>query len=184
MSEEPWCCSYDMRGEICPQCERMNEKDSMPPSPYDWRELHQNEQPLLSDGYTAIKYIRPGLYHVKGAGPSETGDAPERIWAWPWNGEARRGQWNTSQINDGVEYIRADLARPKVKPLEWEYHPAGTMASDKVGNCYVIDTRSRRPYFIKWPQGYAPNIETIGAAKAAAQADCERRILAALETPE
>ena len=46
-------------------------------------------------------------------------EAPERIWAWPWNGEARRGQWNTSQINDGVEYIRADLPRPKVKPLEW-----------------------------------------------------------------
>ena len=51
-------------------------------------------------------------------------EAPERIWAWPWNGEARRGQWNTSQINDGVEYIRAD----RIEALEARAEKAEKMS--------------------------------------------------------
>jgi len=62
MAEEPWCCSYDRRGEMCPACLRANAR-------LNWRELHQIEQPRLSDGYTAIQFIRPGLYMVKGGGP-------------------------------------------------------------------------------------------------------------------
>ena len=122
-------------------------------------------------------------------------DAPGRIWAWPWNGETRRGQWHTSQINDGVEYIRADLARPKVKPLKWvdakisSNSPRET-AESLVGTYEVL----------RWAHGEfggsvpstnpeASNIEFVGGeslqeAKAAAQEDYERRILAALETLE
>lgn len=80
-----------------------------------------------------------------------------------------------------VQYIRADLARPKVKKLVWEYHPVGKMASDNVGKAYIIDDRNRRPVFIKWPQGQAPEIETVAEGIALAQADYERRILGALE---
>ena len=113
-------------------------------------------------------------------------DAPERIWAFMPDIFDNMSVWQDqpSPALDTTEYIRADLARPKVKPLEWEYHPSGTMASDNVGKFYVIDTRRLRPYFIRWPQGQAPDIENIGAAKAAAQADYESRILASLETPE
>lgn len=36
--------------------------------------------------------------------------APERIWAWPWNGETRRGQWSISgDLTGEQEYVRADL---------------------------------------------------------------------------
>lgn len=69
----------------------------------------------------------------------------------------------------------------KVKPLVWEYHPAGAIAAPPTGHAYIIDTRMKgRCYIIK---GFMPQreFETFEAAKAAAQADYERRILEALE---
>tara|TARA_Y100000296_G_scaffold71505_1_gene87055 strand:+ start:97 stop:567 length:471 start_codon:yes stop_codon:yes gene_type:complete len=58
-------------------------------------------------------------------------DAPERIWAWQetdpitdkkWGA----GQWYTDDVvldGDEVEYIRKDLAKPRVKPLVWHVDP-------------------------------------------------------------
>lgn len=67
-----------------------------------------------------------------------------------------------------------------VKPLVWGFHPAGEVASDNVGSSYIIDKRRARVSFLKWPQGFSPDVENIEEAKAVAQADYERRILSAL----
>lgn len=74
---------YDAHGQAC-TCRRADFwQVKMPRPAYDWRELHQQEQPRLSEGYTAIQYIRPGLYHVKGPGPPKqpapSGDYHEGI---------------------------------------------------------------------------------------------------------
>ena len=69
----------------------------------------------------------------------------------------------------------------KVKPLEWEYHPAGTIAAPPTGHAYIIDTRMKgRCYSVK---GFNPErqFDSLNEAKAAAQADYEGRILSALE---
>lgn len=75
----------------------------------------------------------------------------------------------------------AALEPVKVKPLEWEYHPAGAIAAPPTGHAYIIDTRTKgRVYSIK---GFNPQRQfaSMDEAKAAAQADYERRILDALE---
>jgi hypothetical protein len=69
-----------------------------------------------------------------------------------------------------------------IKPLVWEYHPAGAIAAPPTGHAYIIDTRMKgRVYSLK---GFNPAREfgSIDEAKAAAQADYEARIMAALET--
>lgn len=44
--------------------------------------------------------------------------APDRIWAWPWNGEHGRGQWSINgDLTGEHEYIRADLV-PQWQPIE------------------------------------------------------------------
>ena len=116
-------------------------------------------------------------------------EAPERIWAWAWNGEARRGQWHTSQINDGVEYIRADLSRPKVKPLEWddwsEPHKYWYYSETSFGRYSIRQAFFQESCFVVvTPTELRISENTLEDAKAAAQADYERRILAALEVPE
>ena len=120
-------------------------------------------------------------------------DAPERIWAWAKNPGARlmSGEWRNWDAGyalDTTEYIRADLARPKVKPLEWlgggrRWHAGDYVIEDKsygqrevrrlhrasFGSTYIADFTGERP---------------LEAAKAAAQQDYERRVLAAFEVPE
>jgi len=108
----------DVRGEMCPACLRMNER-------LQWRKLHQDEQPRLSDGYTAVQYIRPGVYMVKGPGPAKhpvpsgdyhegieegwkAGEAQERrIWEEAVElsfGTIPEGLWNAlEQVRAGVE---------------------------------------------------------------------------------
>lgn len=73
--------------------------------------------------------------------------------------------WNT----------RADLL-PVVKPLVWEGHPAGLVASNNMGGAYIIDTRGNRPRWLKWPNGHGPDRETVEEMQAAAQADHDARI--------
>ncbi len=75
---------------------------------------------------------------------------------------------------------RADLAAPKVKPLVWvDLHGDGSLYETDVDNPLgyhaVINRRGQLGW---WYFGF---YETLEAAKAAAQADYERRILEALE---
>jgi hypothetical protein len=68
-----------------------------------------------------------------------------------------------------------------IKPLVWGYHPEGAIAAPPTGHAYIIDTRMKgRVYSIK---GFNParEFESKDEAKAAAQADYEARIMAALE---
>ena len=115
-----------------------------------------------------------------------TEQAPERIMAAP-TGHFHTPEGDFVSWGDddaAVEYVRADLAKPRVKPLKWEKHPAGIMASTGQGASYVVDDRQFRPTFIKWPSGnFAPDIGSLFEAKAAAQADYERRVLSALILP-
>ena len=82
---------------------------------------------------------------------------------------------------EAAAMLRACKGRVNVKPLQWEYHPAGTIAAPPTGHAYIIDTRMKgRCYSVK---GFNPQrqFDSLDEAKAAAQADYERRILAALE---
>lgn len=116
-------------------------------------------------------------------------DAPERIWAWRDNGLNDPGSWDAkdsrAKMEGDTEYVRADLAPVvEVKPLEWngpfadtglgfEYH---TLIS-KSGKSYCLNRV--RPGRDSECLGYFP---TLVAAKAAAQADYEKRILSAITT--
>jgi hypothetical protein len=94
------------------------------------------------------------------------------------------GGWSSFDDDHGTEYIRADLARPRVKPLVWDYY---NVAETPFCTYSVIDylredegymwTRSEYPYHDESEENY----DSIEDAKAAAQADYERRILEALE---
>ena len=80
-----------------------------------------------------------------------------------------------------ADSIAEGCPRLRVKPLVWEYHPAGTMSAPPAGHSYIIETRMKgRLFFIKGILP-SPQFDTLEAAKSAAQADHERRILAALE---
>ena len=79
---------------------------------------------------------------------------------------------------------RADTrpAPVSVRPLVWEAHPAGVMASDGFGSGYLIDTRGKwRPFAIKWAGSLLPSHDTLDEYKVAAQADYKARILSALQ---
>jgi hypothetical protein len=82
-----------------------------------------------------------------------------------------------------VVMVRALPAAPVVvKPLEWEYHPKGTIAAPPTGQAYIIQTRRvGRPVCVIKGFVHSRDFETLTAAKAAAQADYEARILAALK---
>lgn len=117
-------------------------------------------------------------------------DAPERIWATPCDPEFRGGTYcppvegkpNGRPNGDAVEYIRADRAVPKVKPLEWRGpfsangYKRGKWETDeytiiKDEECYVVLDFLLNPTF-----------PTLEAAQNAVQDVHNRRILRALET--
>jgi len=110
-------------------------------------------------------------------------DAPNRIWIKTDDPNNRpfvtRGPLAAPPY---TEYVRANLAKPKVKPLVWHKSHFNTWAGDwhTVPTGYTVRCADENGW--KWQGnaafGYAPSDE---AAKAAAQADYERRILEALE---
>lgn len=91
------------------------------------------------------------------------------------------------------EYVRVDLAAPKIKPLVWGYRtiPDGGatgiwMASRSIVGMYEIHTFEGTAhsdvYFLDMPgQPKMQIFPTEDAAKAAAQADFERRVKECLE---
>jgi hypothetical protein len=124
-----------------------------------------------------------------------TDKAPERIWIDPEYIDSPRtapvlacnlGTANPDRkLGTDVEYTRTALAPDplgavKVKPLVWGYHPVGLIAGAASGTAYLIDTRNARPTVVKG-LAFTMQFETIEAAKAAAQAEYETRILSALE---
>jgi len=68
-----------------------------------------------------------------------------------------------------------------VKPLVWERHPCGWIAAPPTGRAYIIDTRRKGKFEIIKGLTFPTAFPTLEAAKAAAQADYEARILAALD---
>ena len=118
--------------------------------------------------------------------------APERIWAFPTHIDKTHGYFTPEKTYDvEVEYVRADLCTPadeRVKPLEWFEGAADGIFADQVwsADAYLIEKRKNvdnafdlHCYF--WDGDNARRYPTLEAAKAAAQADYEARILAALE---
>ena len=72
---------------------------------YDWRELHQEEQPKLSDGYVAIMALRPGVWLVKGSGdyanPVTNGEGTKEDWKRAW--------YALDEDNNALRYERLRL---------------------------------------------------------------------------
>ena len=145
-------------------------------------------------------------------------EAPARIWAFMpdifdnisiWQDQPSPAldgteysiwQDQPSPALDTTEYIRADLARPKVKPLEWVEgtyittdDDNGPMEGRQIGlwawrtDIYTI-IRQRGPdglYVLRnKSDGIGVVVSTLEDAKAVAQDDYERRILSALATQE
>ncbi|MEY1555354.1 hypothetical protein AB3Y40_06930 [Yoonia sp. R2331] len=127
-------------------------------------------------------------------------DAPERIWIGPYTGDWQSKDYDISvgePFGDGMEqeYIRADLARPKVKPLVWGQNGSiGSLWSPfnlwgGFSAHYTID--ETRPGYSEVSFGitcheFGDSVVWFGPsslAKSAAQADYEARILSALTDP-
>jgi len=104
-----------------------------------------------------------------------SGDVPEkREWS-KLLPETRSHYWKLADA------AISEMGGVRVKPLVWEYHPAGTIAAPPTGHAYIIDTRMKgRVHSIK---GFNPQREfaSMDEAKAAADGDHRARILAALE---
>ena len=118
-------------------------------------------------------------------------EAPERIWAFMPDIFDNISIWQDqpSPALDTTEYIRADLASPKVKPLEWvnlsEPHNNWYYADASFGRYRITQVFFPESCFIAvTPTELRISENTLEDAKAAAQEDYERRILAALEMPE
>jgi hypothetical protein len=83
---------------------------------------------------------------------------------------------------DEVQALIAEAVEraTRVKPLVWERHPMGWIAGAMFGPAYIIDIRVKgRLMFVKGINP-SPQLDDIEAAKAAAQADYEQRIRAAI----
>ena len=115
---------------------------------------------------------------------------PKLIWAnivVESNGTALAGEWNYNDVgsDDDTEYVRKDIAEPKVKPLEWVKHPRiDAWRCDTLIGIYKVFGTGRKP---SWDfDGFSNHISTVAdtteAAFAAAQADYESRIFSVLET--
>lgn len=119
-------------------------------------------------------------------------EAPERIWAWPFKNWFRGGcSTHKVKVNGAkdVEYIRADLTKPRVKPLVWEEEEGlleakcifGRYEIYQIGNKYVELLIGSMMSSIRLARIPLELDATLTDLKAAAQADYERRILEALE---
>lgn len=121
--------------------------------------------------------------------------APERIWAVPslggdWTDFA--GMWwpEDTGIEPQAEYVRADLAQApapvRVKALQWieiEDDDCDFEAFAS-GLRYWIVSVTDHQHTVKCNTYEIGDCLTVEKAKAAAQADYEARILAALEAPD
>ena len=138
-------------------------------------------------------------------------DAPERIWAEVFRSDEGGNTLTIAgdykiHAEDSVEYIRADLARPKVKPLVWDVDGRSLRMDDTMAfgrgydwdgyECLRQEGYGLASGYIIWPEKiggadwslygthdglFVPGLAGEEAAKAAAQADYDRRIIAALE---
>jgi len=126
--------------------------------------------------------------------------ALKRIWAKPshdsWD---QCGHWYRDNKGGGTEYIRADLARPRVKPLVWSGTDFLSKAQSSPGVWYHVCHMSNGRWKVKlWMKGApSPHFgdgsyevphpgahvyhDSPTAGRAAAQADHERRIWDNLE---
>jgi hypothetical protein len=114
--------------------------------------------------------------------------APNRIMAAP-TGHFHTPEGDFVSWGDddaAVEYVRADLAKPRVKPLEWN---TGIVhwATPLPGMKYVACPNGPGRPCSWWLDGAEAETRQVRpseeAAKAAAQADYERRVLSALILP-
>lgn len=109
-------------------------------------------------------------------------NAPERICASCDTPLAQKksGKWH--EYPYGTEYIRADLARPRVKPLVW--YPTEDICDEVRAQNYAgIWTvfKGATDMWVLDTGEFVSEHDTLDAAKAAAQADYERRIMEAVE---
>ena len=113
-------------------------------------------------------------------------DAPDEVWLQIGYGDEGEHTWAAHEIaEDGIEeagpYVRADRLSGRVtvkaKPLQWiDQWKNGMRFVADWGTPPICLTRDGSFY---WGRGNYPTVE---AAQAAAQADFEARILAALDT--
>lgn len=125
-------------------------------------------------------------------------NAPEQIWAeYEIGGEyapdQSSGRWYSSEFNGHkeTEYIRADIAKPRVKPLVWEEPSQENnwiyVARSPWGDYGVhIDGGRHRAWLEAHEKPHErwlgdDDVGSVYEAKAAAQADYEARVLACLE---
>lgn len=91
---------------------------------------------------------------------------------------ARTDEWLVTPLYT----LPAQAPAVKVKPLEWVELSDGSFEADSIHGCYLAVARHIGDFVTDLPKGRGWLVsETMDAAKAAAQADYEARILSALD---
>ena len=90
-----------------------------------------------------------------------------------------------ARLRKEIARLRAEIAAAErkgvtVNPLVWIKHPLGYVAGANRGPAYIIDTRMKGHFTIVKGLTFSQDFDTLEEAKAAAQADFEARILAAI----
>jgi len=151
--------------------------DGVTEGPWKWNEIDPNDP---DSGVCEVRsgdlYISTNTLHTENAHfIAAARDLVPALSARVAELEAERATAERAGYLRGLEDGR------KVKPLVWEYHPMGWIASPPTGQAYIIEVRIKgRVMFIKG-MNPPPKFDDMEAAKAAAQADYEARILDALK---
>lgn len=118
-------------------------------------------------------------------------DAPDEVWLQIGYGDEGKHTWSSHQVaEDDIEqagpYVRADRLSGRVRSLgEWrkgycDEHVTITQASTGFGSIYQVRILDG-VVWLDMPDQYKKKFNSVEEAKAAAQADFEARILAALD---
>jgi hypothetical protein len=95
-------------------------------------------------------------------------------------------QWNRRGMRAALTAALAVAPKPRVKALEWQPYPgkmgesgARFIAYTPIGSQYIVTMLGLRGE--RWLTSIGSSHDDLAKAKAAAQADFERRIISALE---
>lgn len=71
-------------------------------------------------------------------------DAPERIWAFLYTGSRVKGEFQTTSISWGTEYVRADIAASQLAEARAEYLSASKDAMELAGKLNAAEAENAR----------------------------------------
>jgi hypothetical protein len=148
-----------------------------------------SELPVKSEPISEVDRLRQEITDLMNSGIVEVAARNPNVLEYMrhWEGRAETAEAALAASAARIAEIKAEVKRlsagPKVKPLEWS---PGHSAKSPCGAYYIIPVDERFAVSLNAMSIGAEHIgrfATIEAAKAAAQADYEARVLSALVQP-